>query len=84
MSKNLSAKYYQENKRLQKNPKKTKNKNLMKDNKTKSFYRRTQKMQQYGHECYKNLPEMKKVWKKLLQNEKKCLVIIIRNYYFKK
>ena len=51
MSKNLSAKYYRENKgRSQKK--------LAKD--IKSSQRRERKKQQYGHEHYKNLAEDKK------------------------
>ena len=78
MSKNLSAKYYQENKeRLQKKSRK-RYQNLSKEEKGKK--------QQYGRERYKNLSEEKKqklveYRKKILQNEKKIYIIIIRKYF---
>ena len=60
MSKNLSAKYYQENKeRLQKKACK-RYQNLSKEEK--------EKKRQYGHECYKNLSEDEK--QKLVENRK--------------
>ena len=63
MSKNLSAKYYQENKeRLQKK--------LVKD--IKIFLKeKKQKKRQYGGECYKNLSEDKK--QKLVEYRKNLL-----------
>ena len=68
MSKNLSAKYYQENKeRLQKKARE-RYQNLSKEEK--------EKKQQYGHECYKNISENEKqelveYRKKYYKNEKK-------------
>ena len=60
ISKNLSAKYYQENKeRLQKKACK-RYQNLSKEEK--------EKKRQYGHECYKNLSEDEK--QKLVENRK--------------
>ena len=79
MSKNVSAKYYQENKeRLLKK--------LVKD--IKIVLKRKRKKQQYGCERYKNFSEYKKQrlleYRKALQNEKKSFIITISNYYFKK
>ena len=80
ISTNLSAKYYQKNnERLQKK--------FVKDIKI-FIKKKKDKKRQYGCKQYKNLPENeKKAWKvlkKILWNEKDCLIIIIRNYYFKK
>ena len=81
MSKDSSAKYYQNTKeRLQK---KTHERcqSLSKEEKA--------KMQQHGRKRYKNLPEQEK--EKLVEYRKKCykmrktgVIIIIRNYYFQK
>ena len=51
MSKNLSAKYYQENKR-------TLQKKLVKD--IKIFLRKNKKKPQYGCECFRNLSQDEK------------------------
>ena len=77
MSKNLWAKYQQENReRLQKKL----DQNLPKEGK--------EKKQQHGREPYKTLSKnkekRKKNWlsiEKILQNEKKCFIIIIRKYF---
>ena len=81
MSKDFSAKYYQNNEeRLQrKAPKRYQG--LPKQEK--------EKKHQYVRERYKNLPENEKqklvaCRKKILQNEKKCLIIFRRNFCFKK
>ena len=60
MSKNLSAKYYQENNERLKEKACERYQNLSKEEKGKK--------QQHGHECYKNLSEDEKhiEWKKLL------------------
>ena len=80
MSKNLSVKYYQENKeRLQKK--------LMKD--IKVFLKKKKKKRE---NMVVNITKISQKMKtksllsieKILQNEKKCLIIIIKNYYFKK
>ena len=83
MSKNVSAKYYQENKeRLQKKTFK-RYQNLSKEEK--------EKKSQYGHERYRNLSEHEKQKPKSLLSlekkyrmRKKCLFIITKNIYFKK
>ena len=73
MSKNLWAKYQQENReRLQKKL----DQNLPKEGK--------EKKQQHGREPYKTLSKRKKNLlsiEKILQNEKKCFIIIIRKYF---
>ena len=71
MSKNLSAKYYQENKeRLQKK--------LVKDIKI-LLKKKMKKKWQYGCEHYKNLLEDEKQklveYKKILQNKKKSCIL---------
>ena len=43
-----------------------------------------EKNQQYDHKRYKNLSESLLSTKKIKQNETKCLIVIIRNFYFKK
>ena len=73
MSKNLSAKYYQENKEI-----KIGYPNRSKEGK--------EKKQQYGCERYKNISDDEKqklaeYRKKLLQNEKKRFIIIIKKYF---
>ena len=76
MSKNLSSKYYQKNKGKLKKRRSWKI--------SKSFLRR-KKRGQYGCECCKNLSEDEKQSllniQKILLNEKKCFVIIIRKYF---
>ena len=80
MSKNLSVKYYQENKeRLQKKLVKDikvflKKKKKKRENMVVNITKISQKMKT------KSLLSIEKI----LQNEKKCLIIIIKNYYFKK
>ena len=79
MSKNQSAKHYQENKEKLR-------RNLVKD--VKIFLQ--EKKPQYGCERYKNLSEDEKnklveYRKKYYKMRKKCLIIIIRKYFdFKK
>ena len=81
MSKNLSAKYYQENnERLQKKARE-RYQNLSKEEK--------EKKQQYNHERYKNLSEdetqkLVEYRNKYYGMRKKYLIIIVSNYYFKK
>ena len=81
MPKNLSAKYYQENKeRLQKKARE-RHRNLSKEEK--------EKKQQYGCERYTNLSEEEKqklveYRKKKLLNDKKYFIIIRRNICFKR
>ena len=80
MSKNLSVQYYQENKeRLQKKLVKDikvflKKKKKKRENMVVNITKISQKMKT------KSLLSIEKI----LQNEKKCLIIIIKNYYFKK
>ena len=62
MSKNLSAKYYQENKERLEKKARERYQNLSKEEK--------EKKRQYGRECYKNLSEDEK--NKLVEYGKKC------------
>ena len=76
MCKKLSAKYYQENReRLQKN--------LVKG--IKIFPKNKKERRKYGREHCKISQKMQKIhWlniKKVLENEKKHFIIIIRKYY---
>ena len=82
MSKNLSAKSYQENKKKTIKKSCERYQNLSEEEK--------EKKPQYGCKRFKNLSEDEK--QKLLEyrrkyfienTEKKCFIIIIRNYYFK-
>ena len=63
MPKNLSAKYYQKNKKILQKKARVRNQNLSKEEK--------EKKQQYGGERYKNLSEYKKL--KFLEYRKKIL-----------
>ena len=81
MSKNLSAKSYQENKKRTIKKSCERYQNLSKEEK--------EKKPQYGCKRFNNLSEDEK--QKLLEYRrkyykmwKKCFIIIIRNYYFKK
>ena len=80
LSKHLSAKYYKESKeRIQKI--------LAKD--IKFFLKKKKKKSDNMVEnvtkiSYKMKHKSLLIQKNILQNEKKCLIIIIRNYYFKK
>ena len=77
MSKNLSGKYYQENKERLQIKTRARYQNLSKEEKEES--------QQYGCECYKNLPENKKnlvEYRKKYRMRKKDFIIIIRNFCF--
>ena len=79
LSKHLSAKYYKESKeRIQKI--------LAKD--IKFFLKKKKKKSDNMVEnvtkiSYKTKHKSLLIQKNILQNEKKCLIIIIRNYYFK-
>ena len=80
MSKDSSAKYYQNKKeRLQKKACE-RYQNFSKVEK--------EKKPQYPHERNKNIPEDEKQklveYRKKIYNEKKCLIIIIRNYFLNK
>ena len=74
ISKNLSAKYYQENKEILQKIPRSRYQNLSKEEREKKW--------QYGHELYKNLPEDAK--RKLVEyrknTEKNRFVIIMRKY----
>ena len=52
--------------------------------KDKSFLRK--KKRQYGHDTYKNSQEYEKQkllkYRKNVSNEKKCLIIIIKKYFY--
>ena len=78
MYENLSAKYYQNNKdRLQKKSLE-RYRNLSKEEKEKKL--------KYGCERYKSLPEDEKqklveYRKKILLKKKRCLIIVLRNYF---
>ena len=78
MSKNLSGKYYQENKERLQTKTRARYQNLSKEAK--------EERQQYGCECCKNLPENKKnlveYRKKYYRMRKKDFIIIIRNSCF--
>ena len=76
MSKKLSAKCYEKNKEGLQKKNGERYQNLSKEEKEKN--------QQYDHKRYKNLSESLLSTKKILQNETKCLIVIIRNFYFKK
>ena len=80
MSKNLSAKYYQENNERLKEKACERYQNLSKEEK--------EKKRQHGRECYKNLSEDEKQnlfsFFNILWNEKNCLIIIIKNICFEK
>ena len=78
MSKNLSAKYCQENKERFQKKAYERYQNLSKEKKK-------EEKQQYGRECYKNFQKMKNKSllsiEKILQNKKKHFIIIIRKHF---
>ena len=80
LSKHLSAKYYKESKeRIQK----------IRAKDIKFFLKKIKKKSDSMVEnvtkiSYKTKHKSLLIQKNILQNEKKCLIIIIRNYYFKK
>ena len=77
MSENLSAKYYQENNETLQKKACERYQNLSKEEQ--------EKKRQYRHERYRNLSEEEKQKlvsiEKILQNEKKCHIIIIRKHF---
>ena len=82
MSKDSSPKYHQNNKEKFQKKSRERYQSLFKEEK--------QKMWQYGHEWYKKLPEEKQKQKLIQYRKKYCkmrkkyLIIIIKNFCFKK
>ena len=81
MSKHLSAKYYLENKERLQKAARERYQNRFKEKKRKRNKNMIVKVTKISQKMKnKSLLSIKKI----LENEKKCLIIIIRNYYLKK